>query len=599
MGHNNKLKVIQSGSKAEGLDLKSSDLDLMSITPLLKVYQSEPEVDLDGLTVPLIMNTEETQPCFTQLRLLDHHQVFTNMWQKNHLGYMLSSEQYKLFYLSLVPGSWKIHGPCLSDMQGRMDLAFCLKCDRWIFQAEPWVSRARTTWPSSDIISKIISYGVLFVPIGIKGSVNENLEWRISFSIAEKFLIYSFSHVQLLCYAMLKVLVKEILEKHEDLKGLLCSYFLKTLMFWISEETDPNLWRPDNIIHCFNACVQRLLYCVRYTTLSHYFIPANNLLFNSVMNREKLTTILEKLYECGIYCFAYSDTLKDYKRQSYEFTESLTSRIVRTVHKTFCDYPNIKKIHLLYNCLHHSRCSLSGGLIALRLSKACWFALDSAKFPNSSDNKHQYFNYKYDLSHLLVGLHSDAVTGWLLLASFFYVHKKYFASLSVMNYALQKCTEEKIYSTRSEYTFIQNHELYQLKNEKLYTVLKAVTIESLIFHGKSSLLPKELQKDAIYDVLTHNIFYYPLSFAYFLSFLCFYHLHDLRSSRYYFQKLKSTDDITTPLYVGATFCSPIFDQLMGDTYLSRHVFQETAIDDQPGTTIMRVAAEKIMNEFKS
>ncbi|CAC5368251.1 unnamed protein product [Mytilus coruscus] len=349
-GHNNKLKVIQSGSKAEGLDLKGSDLDLMSITPSFKVYQSEAEV-LDGLTVPLIMNTEETQPCFAQLRLLDHHQVFKSMWQKNHLGYMLSSGQYKLLYLSLLPpGSWKIHGPCLSDIKGRLDLAFCLKCDKWIFQAQPWVSRARTAWPSSDIISKITSYGVS---------------------------------------------------------------------------------------------------------------------------------------------------------------------------------------------------SLSGGLIALYLSKACWFAPDSSKFLYSSENKHKYFKYKYDLSHLLIGLHSDAVTGWLLLASFFYVHKNYFASLGVMDYALQKCTVEKIYSTRSEYTFIQNQELKLMKNEKLYTVLKAMTIEALIFHRKSSLLPQELQQDTIYDIITHNIFYYPLSFAYFLSFLCYYHLHDIQSSRYYLQQLKLAIDLTT------------------------------------------------------
>ncbi|XP_071150338.1 cyclic GMP-AMP synthase-like receptor [Mytilus edulis] len=367
MGHSDKMKVIQSGSKAEGLNLKGSDLDLMSITPTFKVYQSETEVVRDGLTVPLIINTEDSQPCFTQLRLLDHHQIFKNMWEKNNLGYMLSSEQYKLVYLSLLPtGSWKIHGPCLSDMQGRLDLAFCLKCDRWIFQAEPWVIRARTAWPPSDIISKITSYGVLFVPIGIKGSINENLEWRISFSIAEKFLVYSFSHVQLLCYAMLKVFLKEIIEKHEDLKDLLCSYFLKTLMFWISEETDPNLWRPDNIIPCFNACVQRLLYCVRYSILSHYFIPTKNL-FCSVINKEKFTTILHKLYENGICCFAYSDTLRDYQRQYSNLTESLTSRIVKTVNHTFCDYPNIKKIHLLYNFLHHSRSSLSGSLFALNL----------------------------------------------------------------------------------------------------------------------------------------------------------------------------------------------------------------------------------------
>jgi hypothetical protein len=62
-----------------------------------------------------------------------------------------------------------------------------------------------------DIVSTIESYGVLLVPIGCKNSPNERLEWRISFFVAEKHMIYSFSHTQLLCYALLKHLLKEVI----------------------------------------------------------------------------------------------------------------------------------------------------------------------------------------------------------------------------------------------------------------------------------------------------------------------------------------------------------------------------------------------------
>ncbi|VDI49688.1 Hypothetical predicted protein [Mytilus galloprovincialis] len=34
-------KTITSGSKGEGLDMKGSDLDVMAINPLFKVYESE------------------------------------------------------------------------------------------------------------------------------------------------------------------------------------------------------------------------------------------------------------------------------------------------------------------------------------------------------------------------------------------------------------------------------------------------------------------------------------------------------------------------------------------------------------------------------
>ncbi|XP_052079134.1 uncharacterized protein LOC127717497 [Mytilus californianus] len=575
---NNKLKVIISGSKGEGLDLKGSDIDLMSITSLYKVYQSETEVVFDGLKIPLIMNTEETLPCFAQLRLLDEQKDFKFMWENSNLGGMLSSEIFRRDHLSLFPIELKIHGPCLSDMNDFFDVAFCLKCDQWIFQAKPWVSRPRTTWPLPGIISKIISCGVLFVPIGCKGSIKEHLEWRISFSLAERLLIYSFSHTQLLCYALLKIVLKEIVEKHIELKGLLCSYFLKTLMFWISEETDQNLWRPDNIIPCFMACLQRLLYCVRYSILSHYFIPDNNFfdLRFSGINKEKLATMLKKLYEQGINCFASSETLQDYQGQSYKLTESLSSGHARLLPDTHLDITYIKIIHLLYNFLRHSRTGLSRGLFALYISKACWSAPDTSKYQYSSENKQQYSKYKYDLIHLSIGLHSDAISGWLTLASFLYVHKKYFASSSVIKFALKKYHERsKTGRTLSEYAFIQRQKTNLMKKQKLNTALKAITIQNLTFRKNSSIIPQELQL----DVSKSHAIYDPLSFAYFLSFLCYYHLQDMTSCRYYLQQLRSTINFTT-VGIETHLSSPIFCgiayQLMGDTYVARQFFQQTA-----------------------
>ncbi|VDI42924.1 Hypothetical predicted protein [Mytilus galloprovincialis] len=277
-------------------------MDTMYIDYNFKVYESETDVIPDGITIPLIMSTEETEPCFAQLRRQGRPQPnqvdLKHLWVNNNLGCMLSSKRYILFclWLSAPYGvKHKIHGPCITDINEVFDLAMCLKCDKWICQAQPWVYRSRTAWPKPEIISKIISFGVLFVPIGCKGSIHENLEWRISFSVAEKFLIYSFNHTQLLCYALLKIFLKEIVERNADLKGLLCSYFLKTLMCWILEETDQALWRPDNIIPCFMACLQRLLYYVRYSNLPHYFIPEKDLFYSrfNVMNKHRLEIILK------------------------------------------------------------------------------------------------------------------------------------------------------------------------------------------------------------------------------------------------------------------------------------------------------------------
>ncbi|VDI23862.1 Hypothetical predicted protein [Mytilus galloprovincialis] len=256
---------ITSGSKGEGLQLKGSDLDLMFIDPSFKVYESESDfVPQSSKCILLLMKTEDTHPCFTQLHLVNNHDLTVDHGKRiknSFLGRKLSSELYRLNCMediTIVDGMMKIHGPCISTTTETIDTAWCLKCDKWISQAKPWIIRPRRTWPPLDLISKIISCGVLFVPIGYKGSSNEILQWRMSISVAEKCLIFAFNHTQLLCYALLKIMIKDIVEKQEDLKNLLCSYFVKTLMFWMLEESDPSIWRPDKIITCFMACLKRL-----------------------------------------------------------------------------------------------------------------------------------------------------------------------------------------------------------------------------------------------------------------------------------------------------------------------------------------------------
>ncbi|CAC5372334.1 unnamed protein product [Mytilus coruscus] len=160
IGHRSTL--IASGSKGEGLYLNGSDFDIKLVDPNFKVYQSEKEVQNQCFAIPLIMNTEETQPCFTQLWLFnDNIELNPNVLEKNYRGCMLSSKLYKLCYKNFadakIPSLFlgKIHGPCISNIHDTLDVAWCLKCDKWIFQAKPWISRPRTTWPSPKIISKV------------------------------------------------------------------------------------------------------------------------------------------------------------------------------------------------------------------------------------------------------------------------------------------------------------------------------------------------------------------------------------------------------------------------------------------------------------
>ena len=122
-----------------------------------------------------------------------------------------------------------IHGPCVSGTIESIDFDFamCLKCDFWPINARDCIKRLHQCgWPSHDTILGIASGGVLFVPIGAKQSYFEDTEWRMSFSLAEKKLIHAMNHTQFLCYAILKLFLKETIETNVEVIGLLCSYFL-------------------------------------------------------------------------------------------------------------------------------------------------------------------------------------------------------------------------------------------------------------------------------------------------------------------------------------------------------------------------------------
>lgn len=69
-----------------------------------------------------------------------------------------------------------IHGPCLSDKQGFFDFACCLRRKSLVTQSKQWIIRSNNSWPGTDVKESIIKHGVLFVPIGVKGSTKEELE---------------------------------------------------------------------------------------------------------------------------------------------------------------------------------------------------------------------------------------------------------------------------------------------------------------------------------------------------------------------------------------------------------------------------------------
>ena len=306
---------IFSGSKAEGLRFKSSDNDWMFIYRDIKVILSDSYIEIyDSNTTLLLMENAMTKPGFTLLKLIGEstEPAVTRSTEDILKGRYLSC---KIWRELLTKKPLFTHGPCASFTIGQYeyDYAYCLRCDIWPANAEDCIRRLhQSAWPSHETVLSIVNDGVLFVPIGSKQSIFENTEWRMSFSLAEKKLIHAMNHTQFLCYGLLKIFLKEAIDVNPDVKGLLCSYFLKTTLFW-EIITTSNRWNPSTLLPRFWNCFRRLLQWVSCSYCPNFFIPQNNMFAGKIegRNRDKLLQHLTILYYEGYSCLLRCQSLED------------------------------------------------------------------------------------------------------------------------------------------------------------------------------------------------------------------------------------------------------------------------------------------------
>ncbi|VDI56114.1 Hypothetical predicted protein [Mytilus galloprovincialis] len=541
---------ITSGSFGEGLEMRGSDLDIMQVPKYIKV-NADKQPDFDTSITYLSMDTDDVKPGFTQLRL-EHCRIQYDLEcceehnGKNYFSSALCKENMLLF----GDKGKQIHGPCLTDKKGVFDYALSLHCKTWISSAVNWITRSGSSWPSHNVIQSILKHGVLFVPIGVHGSPTEDLEWRVSFSVAEKLLINTFTHTQLMCYALLKIILKDVIANDSECKDLLCSYFLKTILFWISEELPSYVWKPDNLIHCFMRCFNRLVYCVEYSVCLHYFIPDNNMFENKIEGhaRDVLLNKLNKLQSYGWRCILFSDQISNFDVSMWNFPIEPLTLYVNDVQK-------IVQSSMLYiangsletyseldifntGLLHNIRChqfSLKH-LYAYYISHRCSnlgqrLPLDGAII----NNKCQYKQHKSCLSTLLMNVYHDAISGWLMIASLFYKTKQYRKALHIIRYSISKCTPDKLFFrlTLSDIHY-QSIKLLSSNKKSVAYLLKILYVDFIRFKVNSTLTPEEL----LMEGWKKQYLYPSTAYAYFLSVLCHYHLNNIRQCQDSIQDLK-------------------------------------------------------------
>ena len=523
---------ITSGSFGEGLETKGSDIDIMYVLSFVRVYENINKVRLNSSETSFVMDIDDCKLGFTHLRLVQCNHPGVLQWCKQLGNYMyLSNELLKTCIISTSQQSavlHHVHGPCVSDKYDVFDNAVCFHLRQWISPAHKWVTRPNTSWPSSELKSKIIDHGILFVPIGCKGSKNEDIEWRFSFSVGEKLLIYSFTHVQLICYALMKIVLKDVIDSDDDCKGLLCSYYIKNIIFWVSEELPLSIWRPENLIYCFMRCFERLLYCVEYSMCPHYFIPEINMFENKIEGHERQVLLgrIKVLYSYGWRCILMSKQLSRYRVISNNRLPASDERAqyIESILCTKSVYPALTAVTKITFPRYFQSPKLQS-YFHYFMSMKYNGAAQQISVGGRNRNKTQYNQYRTCLSYLLYNLYHDPVSGWLMLASFYYRMKHYNTAINIASYAVSKCTPEKFFYQEN---YLSSEQCALIKTRMIQSmsitrVLKLLLIRYDDFITQSTLIPEELELEVGNGC--HSL--PPVVCSHFIRFLCYYHLNNV------------------------------------------------------------------------
>jgi hypothetical protein len=535
---NTDITQVSSGSLAEGLYLPGSDMDVMFVLNHVQVIHNIQLINLSAQCTTLLMVDDMAIPGFSKLKLIakgDHEYIYTTpeCFVETINGIFLSNISFvRKFIEHNINNKHSAHGPCLSDKGEAFDAAFCFHLYSWPRQAAKWIHRHRTgQWPPDILIDNIVNYGCILVPIGPKEIENSELLWRISFSMAEKQLSHSMNYTQLLCYALLKLSLKNIIDRNDKVQGLMCSYFMKTAVFWLSEEISINTFQLQNLFHCYFLSLDKLITWVKCCYCPNYFIPEHNM-FRGKINRSNsqlLLTILERLRNGEREVFTVN-TLFNSKvvlHESYVKLELFMYKVIGN--DVEVDIENCYTLLSFVESLvmSHSTRILSG-ICKYYFARTSQMIVQKLPFPTTNKpNVHVIRRYH---KHLHDGTKSDAVSGWLIYASFYYVLGQYNTTLTIIDHVLSRCTPDMIGLSTVNHT-THNIKYYKQNvgssNITLNEKMKLATIDDVRYVKQSTLIPHELKP----EVKDRDFSLPPVVMSHCLRFLCYHHLHNIVNSQ--------------------------------------------------------------------
>ena len=298
---------LSEGSTTHGL---KSDIDIVYIDENVPVLTNIAESHQFEHSCLLIRDSN-TPPGYAKLQYVNKG---IPLYRTTSLDFNIDSlyiDEGDRFVVTLPPESSPVltkHGPAESSKATKWSLARdfvqAYRCRTWPGCALGWLTRPRLhNWPSQEQINQCKTLGCFFVYVGHPCSSENDLQWRISFSLQERLCVTNFNSVQLKCFILLKVIKKEKIQKKLGKKSL-TSYHFKTCMLYMIENTPSEFWTEENLLVCVHHCLGQMLVCVEKGECPNYFVPEENMFEGRIFKKtqNKLCKLLRRML-CADFMF--------------------------------------------------------------------------------------------------------------------------------------------------------------------------------------------------------------------------------------------------------------------------------------------------------
>lgn len=178
----------------------------------------------------------------------------------------------------------------------------------WPKEAFEWIHRHREIrenpitkqkfqWPTRTMVNKVTSFGCHVVPIGSPKTAldaKRELEWKIVFPEAERYLESCLTSTQIKVLVIVKAMVKTFIEPYFDGKpNQLTMEHLRSHLFWQCEHNCA-AWPEDYLGEALLRYLRTLLEHLKRQKMPDYFLPRRNLFEN--VSAEVLVELHKRIF---------------------------------------------------------------------------------------------------------------------------------------------------------------------------------------------------------------------------------------------------------------------------------------------------------------